>query len=149
MLRPDPGTEPGGCATLWLMSATPGGREVLVVDDEADLAFALGLSLELVGYRVRSAASGEEALTLIDDHEPDAIVLDLRLPDMDGWEVLRRLTDSGRFPRIPVVIVSAQVDAQTSSMASGLGCHAFLGKPVSATDLNRALQTAIPDVITG
>ena len=149
MLRRNPGTNARRCATLGLMSAPPDGREVLVVDDETDLAFALGLSLELSGYQVRSAASGEEALTLIDDHEPDAIVLDVRLPGIDGWEVLRRLADSGRFPRIPVVIVSAQVDAQTSCMAAGLGCHAFLAKPVTATDLNRALQTAIPDVITG
>ena len=149
MLRLNPGTNARRCATLWLMSAPPAGREVLVVDDEADLAFALSLSLELSGYQVRSAASGEEALSLIDDHEPDAIVLDLRLPGIDGWEVVRRLADSGRFPRIPVVIVSARVDAQTSSRAAGLGCHAFLAKPVTATDLNRALQTAIPDVITG
>jgi CheY-like chemotaxis protein len=140
---------PAAVRLFWLMNAPPDGREVLVVDDEADLAFALGLSLELSGYRVRSAASGEEALTLIDAHEPDAIVLDLRLPGMDGWEVLSRLAESGRFPRIPVVIVSAQVDAQTSSMAAGLGCHTFLAKPVTATDLNRALQAAIPGAITG
>jgi len=130
------------------VSTPPERREVLVVDDEVDLGFALALSLEVAGYRVRNAASGEQALSMIDDHEPDAIVLDLRLPDIDGWEVLNRLADSGRFPRIPVVVVSAQVDAQTSSEAAALGCHAFLAKPISATELNRALQTAIPDSIT-
>jgi CheY-like chemotaxis protein len=119
--------------------------EVLLVEDEVDLGFALALGLELAGYRVRVAASGEEALDLIADREPDAIVLDLRLPGIDGWEVLRRLAAVGRFPRIPVIILSAQVDAQTTAMAAGLGCHAYLAKPITATELTRALQSAIPD----
>jgi len=117
--------------------------EVLVVDDEEDLSYSLALSLELVGYRVRTAASGEEALALVHHHDPDAIVLDLRLPDIDGWEVLQRLRETGRFPRIPVVVVSACVDPATAARAVDLGCQAYLAKPFSAADLNRAIEAAL------
>lgn len=129
--------------------ASPVTREVLVVDDEADLVFTLALGLELAGYRVRSAASGEEALALIDEHEPDAIVLDIRLPGMNGWEVLDLLAQAQRFPRIPVVILSADADAATPSKAEELGCHAYLAKPFSATELSRALKAALGDTAAG
>ena len=68
------------------MSAT-----ILVVEDEVDLLFTIALSLELNGYRVVKAASGEEALTIVDEERPDAMVLDIRLPGIDGWEVIDRL----------------------------------------------------------
>lgn len=117
------------------MSAT-----VLVVDDEVDLLFTIRLSLELAGYRVLTAASGEEALTVVAANAPDAIVLDLRLPGIDGWEVIRRLGDAGAFPRTPVVLLSAQVDAATAARAVDLGVHAHLAKPFSASELTGVLS---------
>ena len=112
---------------------------VLVVEDEVDLLFTIALSLELKGYQVVKAASGEEALELVEAENPAAIVLDLRLPGIDGWEVLRRLEEMGRFPRTPVVLLSAQVDAVTAARAVELGVHAHLAKPFSAAELSRVL----------
>jgi CheY-like chemotaxis protein len=117
------------------MSAT-----ILVVDDEVDLLFTIRLSLELAGYRVLTAASGEEALAVVEANSPDAIVLDLRLPGIDGWEVIRRLGDAGTFPRTPVVLLSAQVDAATAARAVALGVHAHLAKPFSASELTGVLS---------
>ncbi len=117
------------------MSAT-----VLVVDDEVDLLFTIALSLELNGYKVLKAASGEEALEVVEAERPDAIVLDLRLPGIDGWEVLRRLADMGRFPSTPVVLLSAQVDAATAARAVNLGCHAHLAKPFNTAELSGVLD---------
>lgn len=115
--------------------------KVLVVDDDADLRFTLTLALELAGYEVRSAASGEDALAIVDEDEPDAIVLDIRMPDIDGWEVLRRLDEAGRLPRIPVVVVSALTDlTATAAKAAGLGCRDYLAKPVTAADLMMTLE---------
>jgi CheY-like chemotaxis protein len=113
---------------------------VLVVDDEADLLFTIALSLELNGYKVFKAASGEEALEVVEAERPDAIVLDLRLPGIDGWEVLRRLGEMGRFPSTPVVLLSAQVDAATAARAVNLGCHAHLAKPFNTAELSRVLS---------
>ena len=112
---------------------------VLVVEDEVDLLFTIALSLELKGYQVVRAANGEEALRVVEAESPDAIVLDLRLPGIDGWEVLRRLEEMGRFPRTPVVLLSAQVDAATAARAVRLGVHAHLAKPFSAAELGRVL----------
>jgi two-component system phosphate regulon response regulator PhoB len=109
---------------------------VLVVEDEVDLLFTIALSLELKGYRVVKAASGEEALVVVETGSPDAIVLDLRLPGIDGWEVLARLEKMGRFPQTPVVLLSAQVDAATAARAVRLGVHAHLAKPFSAAELS-------------
>ncbi|HTC82205.1 MAG TPA: response regulator [Acidimicrobiia bacterium] len=116
---------------------------VLVVDDEVDLLFTIGLSLELAGYRVLKASSGEEALAVVAAESPDAIVLDLRLPGMDGWEVIRRLGETGAFPETPVVLLSAQVDAATAARAVDLGVHAHLAKPFSASDLTRVLTRLV------
>ena len=119
------------------------GATVLVVDDEVDLLFTIALSLELAGYRVVKAASGEEALEVAAAESPDAIVLDLRLPDIDGWEVIRRLGEVGSFPRTPVVLLSAQVDAATATRAVDLGVHAHLAKPFSAAELTGVLAELV------
>ena len=116
---------------------------VLVVDDEVDLLFTIALSLELNGYRVLKAASGEEALDVVEAERPDAIVLDLRLPGIDGWEVLRRLGELGHFPSTPVVLLSAQVDAATVARSVNLGCHAHLAKPFSTSDLSGVLNALL------
>lgn len=116
---------------------------VLVVDDEADLLFTVGLGLELDGYRVLKASSGEEALEVVAAESPDAIVLDLRLPGIDGWEVLRQLGATGAFPRTPVILLSAQVDTATAARAVDLGVHAHLAKPFSTTELSGVLQRLV------
>jgi CheY-like chemotaxis protein len=116
---------------------------VLLVEDEADLNFTLGLALEMDGYEVLRATSGEEALALLAQRRPDAILLDIRLPGIDGWEVLRRLGEMALSPRVPVVLLSAQVDAATAARAEELGCHAYLAKPFNTTQLGRILQAAI------
>jgi CheY-like chemotaxis protein len=113
---------------------------VLVVEDEVDLLFTIALSLELNGYRVIKAASGEEALTLVDKERPNAVVLDIRLPGIDGWEVINRLQAMGHFPSTPVVLLSAQVDAATAARAVELGCHAHLAKPFSTAELSGVLR---------
>ena len=116
---------------------------VLVVDDEVDLLFTITLSLELAGYRVVKASTGEEALEVAAAQIPDAIILDLRLPDIDGWEVIRRLGEVGTFPDTPVVLLSAQVDAATADRAVELGVHAHLAKPFRAAELTAVLASLL------
>lgn len=121
----------------------PVGDTVLVVEDESDLLFTVTLSLELAGYRVVQATTGEEALVAVDDHRPDIVVLDLRLPGIDGWEVLRRLGDGSGRPRVPVVLLSAQVDTATAARAVDLGCRAYLAKPFRPAELTRVLESVL------
>jgi len=75
--------------------------EVMVVDDDRDWGFLVELALGFEGFRVVHAYSGDEALAMFEEGEPDVIVLDIGLPGIDGWEVLRRLTGRDRSGEIP------------------------------------------------
>ena len=75
---------------------------ILVVDDEDEIRELCRVNLEFEGYAVVEASDGVEALMAADREQPDLIFLDLMMPRMDGWEVLRRLTATTRAPRIPV-----------------------------------------------
>jgi DNA-binding response OmpR family regulator len=116
------------------------GPEVLVVDDDRDWGFFVGLALEFEGFRVLHAFSGEEALAMIDEGEPDAIVLDIGLPGVDGWEVLRRLADRDRSARIPVIVVSGRADGAAAWDAKP-GGRAYLPKPCHAAVLARTIRS--------
>ena len=89
------------------------GRElVLVVDDDDDLREVLALCLEQAGYRVASAADGNEALELVAREVPAVILLDMRMPRMNGWDFASELrARSGSARRTPIVVVSAAEDA--------------------------------------
>src|SRR4051794_5076508 len=92
---------------------------VLVVDDEPDIALICRLALTLAGFDVTERDNGEDALTYLAEHTPDVVLLDLRLPDLSGWEVLDRLRDDGRLDRLNVVLFSAHAGAAQSAVEAG------------------------------
>jgi DNA-binding response OmpR family regulator len=81
-------------------------REVLLIDDESAIATVLSTTLRARGFAVRVAASGQDALLALAESLPDVMLLDINLPDVTGWELLRRLSPGAR-ERIPVVVFSA------------------------------------------
>jgi DNA-binding response OmpR family regulator len=108
---------------------------LLVVEDQQDLRELLATAFSLEGYAVSTAASGEEALALVQREVPDLIVLDLALPGMSGIETLRRIREGGRAPQ--VVIVTAHGTPAQMREAMALGVREFIGKPF---DLDRLLR---------
>ena len=121
-------------------------RTVMLIEDEPDLRLMERLQLELAGYRVVEADSAEDALSLLEAAEPDAILLDLGLPGMDGWELLSRLREAGRFPRIPVIVVSAHASPGRDAEAFRMGCRGYITKPFSLTALGTTLESILePD----
>ncbi len=101
---------------------------VLIVDDARDNREAYAEYLRFHGFRTMEAASGEEALRESQRAQPDIVLLDMRLPDVGGTEVSRRLRRSGRrCPRI--IAISASVYPSDVAAALSSGCDAFLGKP--------------------
>lgn len=114
-----------------------------MVDDEADLLFTVRLALEVAGYRVLGASTGESALRLIEERDPDAIILDIRLPDIDGLEVLRRLREGGHASR--VVVLSAHAGEAVQAQARALGCDVYLTKPFSPEELRRTIDKLLAD----
>ena len=87
---------------------------ILVVDDDADLRECLQLMLTSMGFEVTSAANGQEALDDMEGHDPDLILLDMKMPVMNGWEFCRAL--EGRDSRPPIVVLTAAPDPGPSSL---------------------------------
>lgn len=111
---------------------------ILVVDDDPDLSSSLAEVLHDEGYDVSCAHDGEEALRALRSAPPDAILLDLTMPVMDGWTFRERQRDDPDLAQIPTVVISAAY-ADAASVA-GLGAAAFLAKPFDVTLLTETLQ---------
>jgi PAS domain S-box-containing protein len=121
---------------------------VLVVEDDVDTIEMMRVALRRVGYNVDIAADGYEALTLARRWRPQAIVLDLRLPGMDGYEALTHLKRSLNTQDIPIIVVSAHVAdrEEESKRLKSMGVMSFIPKPFTVTQLvaqiDRALNAA-------
>jgi two-component system OmpR family response regulator len=122
---------------------------VLVVDDEENIAFLVTRALELAGMQTAAAATGREALARVAGWRPDAIVLDVMLPDLDGFTVLQRLRDQGHG--VPVVFLTAR--DTTADRVRGLsdGGDDYLVKPFDVAELVARVQLRLrrPDAATG
>lgn len=117
---------------------------VLLVDDEPDQVEMYQLGLELAGFDVVVAYNGADALACARTRLPAAIVLDIRLPDMSGWEVCASLKTDRRTQPIPVIILTAAASASLAQRAREAQCAAHLVKPCFPEDLTRTVR----DVIT-
>lgn len=115
------------------MTRQPRAR-ILIVDDEENISFLLSAAWRGMGYTVDVAETGHEALTLAGTRQPDIIVLDVSLPDFDGFEVLRRLRIAGN--KVPVIFLTARGD--TDDRVRGLveGADDYLAKPFSLEELS-------------
>ncbi len=119
---------------------------VLVVDDDPDLVQVISLNLELDGYAVLKAYDGAEALRLVRETRPDCILLDIMMPVMDGWEVLRRLSENPSTMDIPVVIVTARTSDLDKIKGYGGGAREYVTKPFNPLDLTHIIERVLrPD----
>jgi excisionase family DNA binding protein len=132
----------------FLERSGPGGRQtegplVLIVDDDPGLRSFVKASLELEGYSVREAASAEEGLAALEEGAPDLILLDVMMPQVDGWEMLRRVQERHDIGAIPVLMFSGKVEA-TSGEASSRGAQGFIGKPFDPQQLIESAKQMLP-----
>ncbi len=102
--------------------------EVLLVEDDESVLEMYRLKLELDGYRVSTAGDGEDGLRKAEELRPDIIFLDIRLPKMDGFEVLRRLRSQETTKEIPVIILSNYGEDDLVARGLRLGAHEYLIK---------------------
>jgi CheY-like chemotaxis protein len=116
-------------------------KQILVVEDEPDIAELIRYHLEGNGYRVTTADRGEEALAKTHQEKPDLITLDIRLPDIDGFEVLQRLKSDEETADIPVVIVSIVPDREDGFR---LGAVDYVTKPIDEGRLLSAIGAILP-----
>ena len=116
---------------------------ILLVEDEPTVLLAARLMLEAAGYGVIEASGGEEALGVVEESDLDAVFLDLRMPGVDGWEVLERLQAEGTSSRLPVIVLSAHSSPDTVKRSVDLGAKGYVCKPFKAAALTRALETVL------
>ena len=117
-------------------------NHVLVVDDAADIRLLARLLLERGGYRVTEAPTAEDALEMLADFRPEVILLDLQLPGMDGWALLRDLRERGSLDRMRVVLFSAHVNPAEFRRAESEGASGYLIKPFTAEGLLESIRLA-------
>jgi len=117
-----------------MMNKTSSLKKVLVVDDEPDTLELVKLVLESGGFTTILAKNGKEALGIIEDSKPDAVLLDIMMPDMDGWEVFRKIKE--RYEGIPIAILTAKAQ----NIDRLLGLHVlkvddYITKPFGKNEL--------------
>jgi two-component system, NtrC family, sensor kinase len=119
----------------------PYGRSVLVVEDDADLSYEMSSILESAGYRVDVCTNGRDALARLQRSPTDAVVLDLRMPVMNGWEFVTAKKADASIAQIPVVAMSGDRSAQ----ATAIGAEVYLPKPFDASQLVTAVGRCLLD----
>jgi DNA-binding response OmpR family regulator len=110
-------------------------RNILVVEDCEPVREVVEACLSYVGYNVTTAPDGRSTLRAITEALPDLVLLDLRLPDISGWDVLALMRHSPRYRNIPVVILTAMSDSASKAYGWQLGCTYYLTKPIDLNDL--------------
>jgi CheY-like chemotaxis protein len=119
------------------------GPLILVVDDTRDSRELFAEYLRMAGFQTEQAGSGREAIDKAAALRPSAIVMDLEMPEMDGWEATRRLKADARTAGIPVVALSAHVMEDARKKATEAGCAGFLSKPCYPTDVAKELNRVL------
>jgi two-component system OmpR family response regulator len=119
------------------------GPHVLVVDDEENIRFIVESALDMAGFRVASAGSGAEALNLAATLNPDVIVLDVMLPDVDGFTLLRRIRDLGSAA--PVVFLTARDGTEDRVRGLTTGGADYVVKPFAVAELVARVKLRLPD----
>lgn len=123
------------------MSQTAGEASLLVVDDEPNIRELLSASLKFAGFQVETAENGRDAVAQAEASRPDLIVLDVMLPDLDGFEVTKRLRDRGM--RVPVVFLTAKDDVQDRVAGLTIGGDDYVTKPFSLEEVVARIRAVL------
>jgi DNA-binding response OmpR family regulator len=117
--------------------------KILVVDDEQDIIETLKSGLSRQGYEVITAYNGEEALVKVRDEDPDIILLDLIMPKLNGFEVLKEIRQKHKDRWRPVIIISAKSDLDSTKECYQLEADHYLIKPCSLENILHGVKTMI------
>lgn len=118
-------------------------KTILIVDDEPDTAEMYAEMLRLSGYRVIKSYGGAAAMGLLSKEGPDAMVLDLMMPDISGIEVLHRIRNNPSWQKLPVIVISAKCMPKDIQDGMEAGASAYLTKPVTFLELQKTVNATI------
>jgi CheY-like chemotaxis protein len=123
--------------------STGKGQHILVIEDDKDVGVVFRMALEKAGFVVTVVENVTKALGVVFQKMPDAIVLDLMLPDMNGLDLVRYVRKQHQQPRVPMLVVSGATGGFQMNQALEAGADAFLGKPVAVEELVKAVSSAV------
>lgn len=119
---------------------------VLLVDDDKDNRELVSTILDLCGYESIQAGSGAEALQLLTENPVDIILLDIMMPDMDGYEFCRQLKHSKNLAHIPIIMLTALVDEESRKKSFDVGANDFISKPFKMDILVGKIEELVKNV---
>ncbi|MBI4769837.1 MAG: response regulator [Chloroflexi bacterium] len=119
------------------------GKRILIVEDDLDLADMLNAYFRVQGYEVLTANWGEDAITAAHDSQPDLVVLDIRLPDIDGYEVARRLRAHRRTERLPIIFLTERRDRTDKLKGLEIGVVDYITKPFDIQELRLRVRNVL------
>ena len=123
------------------MAEEKSGQRILVVDDESSISDLIATSLKFVGFEVRTAATGSQALTIAEEFKPHAMILDVMLPDLDGFEVCRKIRNEGI--EVGVLFLSAKDEMKDKVQGLTIGGDDYMTKPFSLEELVARLRALL------
>lgn len=116
------------------------GQKILLVDDERDLVFYAKLFLEEQGYEIIEAYDGRQALDVLADTKPDLVILDVAMPRLSGWDVLRIMQDDDDLKDIPVLMLTARAEDADKAKGWTLGVTWYQTKPFELDELALVIE---------
>jgi two-component system, OmpR family, KDP operon response regulator KdpE len=122
------------------MTEAGGKRNILVVDDEPQITRVLKTTLSSLGYGIRIASDGDEAVQIMKEWSPDLVITDLRMPNMDGLELCRHIRAKSR---IPIIVLSVKGEERTKVEALDSGADDYVTKPFSVNELLARVRAAL------
>lgn len=124
---------------------------ILCVEDNPDNMLLVKRVLQARGYRVLEAKNGREGLLIAEAQEVDLILLDINLPDIDGYEVARKLRASGKhaLTYVPIIAITANALKGDAEMALEAGCDVYMSKPINIRELTARVEAYVPSPSDG
>jgi DNA-binding response OmpR family regulator len=130
------------------MESTNWMPQIMVVDDDPDTVSILARHLQREGFVAIEAISGTECLRIVHEHRIDVILLDLMMPEMDGFQVCRALKQDPETAEIPVIMITARDDLDARAEGMRLGVSDFLAKPVFRRQLANRIRAQLESIAT-
>jgi len=118
-------------------------KSVLVIDDDLPLRGMLAAALRQAGFQVLLAGDGAEGHRALTIHKPDVIILDLAMPNMNGWDFLQKLKETGYLGALPIIVLSAHLRVEPQAILQ-MGVAAILPKPFNLPDLINLIEHLVP-----
>jgi DNA-binding response OmpR family regulator len=118
-------------------------KRVLVIDDDMPLRGMLAAALRQHGFQVLLAGDGAEGQRALSIHHPDVILLDLAMPNVNGWDFLQRLQETGHLGKVPIIVVSAHLRVEPQAVLR-MGVSAILPKPFNLSELIELIEHLSP-----